>query len=110
MQYTRWYDKDEDLRNLMLLMERLPSNLQVEIAHDIIQVIIELNPTNADSYLNSLSKNVPNSYKRWYDKDFSVHGAIELIRTLDEETRSHLISHLSGSLVQILAMVKRTNK
>ena len=110
MRYARWYDKDEDLRNLMLLLEHLPLNLQVEIAHDIVQVIIELNPENADEYLNKLSENIPKSYKRWYDKDFSVHGAIELIRTLGEEERSRLIANLSGSLVQILAMVKRAGK
>lgn len=102
MQYVRWYDKDPDLSNLMKFLENLNEDIRTEVSRDLIQIILgELN-TNKDGELSVLSDFKITDYKRWYDKDISLHSAIEIIKNLDENHRAEIISLIMESIVQIL--------
>lgn len=102
MEYVRWYDKDPDLSHLMHFIESLNDEIRDEIAQDMIQILMGEICTNADGKISDLSAGTLTEYKRWYDKNPSLHSAVELIKTLDDEDRKEIISRLMESIVQIL--------
>lgn len=102
MNYVRWYDKDPDLSHLMKFMEGLTDEVREEIAQDLIQIILNELKTNQDGEISLLSDNKITEYKRWYDKNLSLHSAIEIIKNLDDEQRKEIIMLLMESIVQIL--------
>lgn len=102
MNYVRWYDKDPDLSHLMKFMESLNDEIRDEIAQDLIQIILGELETNQDSELSLLSENNKGGYKRWYDKNLSLHSAIEIIKNLGDEQRDEILSLIMESIVQIL--------
>ena len=101
--YVRWYDKDSDLSHLMAFLENLEEDLRDEIAQDLIQIILGELETNKDGEIFQLGENKITEYKRWYDKNLSLHSAVEIIKNLDDEQRKEIISLLMESIVQILA-------
>lgn len=101
--YVRWYDKDPDLSHLMTFLEGLSEEIRAEIAQDLIQIILSELKTNKDGEIFQLGESKVTEYKRWYDKNLSLHSAIEIIKNLDTEQRKEIISLLMESIVQILA-------
>ncbi len=101
--YVRWYDKDPDLSHLMTFIENLSDDIREEIAQDLIQIILSEIRTNKDSEISLLSENKITEYRRWYDKNISLHSAVEIIKNLDDDKRKEIISLLMESIVQILA-------
>lgn len=104
MNYVRWYDKDPDLSHLMKFLEGLNEEVREEIAQDLIQIILSEIKTNQDGEISILADNKITEYKRWYDKNISLHSAIEIIKNLDSEKRKEIISLLMESIVQILTV------
>ncbi len=102
MNYVRWYDKDPDLSHLMKFLESINEELRDEIAQDLIQIILGELKTNKDGEISVLAQNKLNEYKRWYDKNLSLHSAIEIIKNLDEKQRAEIISLIMESIVQIM--------
>ncbi|MBS4759213.1 MAG: hypothetical protein KHX03_00760 [Clostridium sp.] len=102
MKYVRWYDKDPDLSNLMTFLEGLNEDVREEIAQDLIQIIMSELNTNKDGEISLLADNKIIEYKRWYDKNVSLHSAIEIIKNLGTEERKEIISLIMESIVQIL--------
>ncbi len=102
MKYVRWYDKDPDLSSLMSFMESLDEEVRDEVAQDLIQIILSEIEANTDGELSHLNDNKITEYKRWYDKNLSLHSAIEIIKNLNEEQRKQIISLIMESIVQIL--------
>lgn len=102
MKYVRWYDKDPDLSSLMSFLESLNEDVRDEIAQDLIQIILSEIKTNTDGEISHLNENRITEYKRWYDKNLSLHSAIEIIKNLNDEQRQEIISLIMESIVQIL--------
>lgn len=102
MKYVRWYDKDPDLSNLMTFLEGLNEDVREEIAQDLIQIIMSELNTNKDGEISLLADNKIIEYKRWYDKNVSLHSAIEIIKNLGTKERKEIISLIMESIVQIL--------
>ncbi len=102
MKYVRWYDKDPDLSNLMTFLESLNEDVREEVAQDLIQIIMSELNTNKDGEISLLADNKIIEYKRWYDKNISLHSAIEIIKNLGTKERKEIISLIMESIVQIL--------
>lgn len=102
MNYVRWYDKDPDLSHLMSFLEGLNDEVRDEIAQDMIQILMGEICTNSDGKISDLSAVTITEYKRWYDRNISLHSAVEMIKNLDDEDRKEIISRLMESIVQIL--------
>ena len=102
MNYVRWYDKDPDLSHLMKFLESLNEDIREEIAQDLIQIILGEIRTNQDGEISILADSKITEYKRWYDRNLSLHSAVEIIKNLDTEKRKEIISLLMESKVQIL--------
>ena len=102
MKYVRWYDSDPNLSHLMSFLETLNDEIRDEIARDLIQIILSELNTDKDINLTQLGELKITNYKRWYDKNLSLHSAIELIRNLNKEHRDEIIASIMESVVQIL--------
>lgn len=103
MKYVRWYDSDPNLSHLMKFLETLNEEIREEIAHDLIQIILSELNTDKDTDLTQLGELKITNYKRWYDKNISLHSAIEIIRNLNQEHRDEIVESIMESVVQILA-------
>ena len=87
----------------MTFIENLSDDMREEIAQDLIQIILSEIKTNKDGEISLLSENKITEYRRWYDKNISLHSAVEIIKNLDDDKRKEIISLLMESIVQILA-------
>ena len=96
--YTRWYDKDKYLSVFMSILEQMPKEAQVEIASDMVLNIPHKMEHDYDNYINNLSLENPNSYKRWYDYDPTLHSAIEAMKNMNLKQRIELILSISDLL------------
>lgn len=102
MNEVRWYDKDPDLSHLMSFLEGLDEKIRDDIAQDLIQIILNELHTNQDCEISLLCENNVAVYKRWYDKNLSLHSAFEIIKNMGNIERKTIISLLTESIVQIL--------
>lgn len=101
--YVRWYDKDPDLSHLMAILESLNEEIRNEIAQDLLQIILCEIETDNDNEIFQLSENKLTEYRRWYDKNISLHSAVEIIKNLNTEKRKEIIELIMESIIQILA-------
>lgn len=102
MQYNRWYDKYENLKSLILLLERVDEDSLELIAQDFIQVIMQKYADRLDSVIKELNNNPPPRYNRWYDKNYNLHTCIEFIKTLDDNEKEELVNSLLMSLLSFI--------
>lgn len=86
----------------MAFLESLNEDVRDEVAQDLIQIILSELKTNTDGEISLLNENKITEYKRWYDKNISLHSAVEIIKNLDSEQRKEIISLIMESIVQIL--------
>ena len=98
--FARWYDKYPDLKSLLDLMENMDDYLAELIAQDFLQIIIDRYKDKFDSVIKNLSDNAPPRYKRWYDKNYTLHTCVEFIRTIEDELeKKELINTLILALL-----------
>lgn len=102
MDYIRWYDKDPDLSHFMTFMQGLNDELRDEIAQDLIQILMGEISADSDGEISVLGESKLTNYKRWYDKDITLHSAVEIIKNLDQSKRKEILENLRESIVQIL--------
>ena len=95
----RWYEKDEHLKALLSLMEDLNSDEQCEIATEIIIKASEFSDREYAKIVDEVGSFDPKDYKRWYDKNPSIHTAIEALRDLDESQRNTIINEFSQKIL-----------
>ena len=98
--YIRWYDKDKYLSLFMELVQKLPREVQLEIAADMILNIPMVLGKDYDRYINNLSQNKPVAYKRWYDFDPALHSAIEAMHDMSERERIELIMDVADIIAR----------
>lgn len=103
-EYVRWYDKDKYLGAFMMLLENLPSEIQVEVANDMLLNIHLVLKEKHDNFINSLFETSPIFYKRWYDFSPALHSAVESMQNLNKDQREELILMISDIIF------KYTNK
>jgi len=100
--FIRWYDKNPDLSHFMSFVEKLPEEIQEEIAEDLIQIISNELSINHDVELFQLTQSRVNQYRRWYDNNLSLHSAVEMIKNFDDDLRNTIIHLVMESVVQIV--------
>lgn len=102
-EYLRWYDKDPVIKEFMNALERLDQETVSLLAQDFIQTMMEDEKISADSALQSLIKNVPPGYKRWYDKNYDLHSCLEVLKSLDPEHQKLVIEKFREAMYQLIA-------
>ena len=103
--YNRWYDKYQNLKQLLTLLESVDKEYTDLIAQDFIQIIVAQYKDKFDEVIKQLNDNPPPRYSRWYDKNYDLHTCIEFIKTLDDDEKNQLINTLIVSLYSYITNV-----
>ncbi len=99
MNYNRWYDKYDNLKNLLVLLQKVDDyNIEL-IAQDFLQIILSKYKDEFDTAIQNMSNNPAPRYNRWYDKNYNLHTCIEFIKTLDDSEKEVLINSFIMSLL-----------
>ena len=104
-QYRRWYDKDPVLSSAMKTLEQSDDGQQINVAMNIIKIIIEHNIESSeyedvDDILSAVEAGVEENSKnnRWYDIDSTLKTAMTMLQNCPEETQ-HIIAKEMAKMV-----------
>ena len=110
MKYIRWYDKNPDLREVFDFIETLNEPYQIQIAHDIIQILMKDFHLDLDKELNEINKNYTFPCKRWYDQNIDIFTCFELIKGLSDELREQIIKKIIQTALFIYLEEERNDQ
>ena len=98
--YTRWYEKDECLKAFMDLLADLEPEIQCEIATDIIMKTSDYIDRDYTNIVQEVGNYNPRDFKRWYDKNPSIHLAVESLRDLKEDEREVILREFIDKILE----------
>ena len=84
MESVRWYDKNPLIKEVFEFIQKLDSPAQIEIAQDIIQILMNDINIDLDKEINEFNNENVHEYKRWYDANPDLHSAFEIIKKLPD--------------------------
>ena len=96
---TRWYDKNQGLKNILNFLENAPQEIRINVAIDIIQFITQENFASINELAEFSKTNYIGQANRWYDADYTVHSAIEMLKLLTEQELYIVINEIASSIV-----------
>lgn len=94
MEKIRWYDKNPDLKEIFEFIKQLDKQVQNEIAHDILQILMNDITLNLDEKLNKISTDYNYECKRWYDENIDLFSSFEIIKELPEFQKRDVINKI----------------
>jgi hypothetical protein len=97
--FTRWYDKDEQLKLIMSTLEHASDDLKLSIAADLIQMVIDEKVPNTDDFIEDVNVEYVPIRRRWYDKFESLHSAIEMLKFVHGNEKSQILKELIESII-----------
>lgn len=98
--FSRWYDKFEELKKILTFLEKRSPEEQNDIAQEIMQIIFtdaDLSVQNSMKYIDS-AKEFPQ--KRWYDKFPALSNSLEVIKQLEEKHRQFVLMKIMEAIYQ----------
>ena len=101
MEYTRWYDRNPELKEAFTLIEGLDVSIQEQIAQDLIQILMNDFGLNLDAEINRISQGYTYECKRWYDKNIDFFTAFEIIKTLPENSQNEIVKQIIETVLMI---------
>src|SRR5574344_635523 len=100
MSYSRWYDKNPDLKDLFDFMEKFSENLKREVAQEIIQILMTEFDFDMDKEISKMSEACSYEYRRWYDYNIDMYTSFELIKKMDYETQNIAVEKISAMILR----------
>lgn len=100
----RWYDKDPVLSKAMKILETSEDKFQIQVAINLIKVIIEHNIENntfssIDDIISAVEKGRnPKGNDRWYDIDSTLRTAIQMLEDCPADMHG-MIAHQIADMV-----------
>lgn len=101
MENRRWYDKDPILSKAMRILETSGDKFQIQVALNLIKVIIEHN-IESDSFktvediLEAVEQGrCEKGNERWYDIDLTIKTAVQMLENCSEETQSKIARNIA---------------
>lgn len=98
-QYTRWYDQDNQLKVIMETLEQMEEDVQVSVALDLIQMVLGAQLDDSDGVIEKINETYFPIRRRWYDRDETVHSAVELLKHIDKNERKDLLTEIIYSII-----------
>jgi len=98
MNYKRWYDKNEILKQIMEMLEKSDPNTRNDIANDIIQLIIN-KQYDIDNFIQIIYNQDSSARNRWYDQDETMHSAVEMLKSTDENEKKELFNEILNTIL-----------
>ncbi|MGN1124673.1 MAG: hypothetical protein ACI4SM_00665 [Candidatus Gastranaerophilaceae bacterium] len=98
MEAKRWYEKISDINDLVLFVEKLSPENQDEVAQHFFQILIYECGIDLDKEFSKFSEN-DYSYKRWYDNNYQISSALELLKHLPEDVQNFVVNRVLTDVV-----------
>lgn len=96
MDQRRWYDRDPILSKAMRILETSDDKFQIQVALNLIKVIIEHNiETNTFNTVEDILKAVDEGRcekgnERWYDIDLTLKTSVQMLENCSQEMQSKI--------------------
>ena len=98
MMKKRWYEKNPDLTELINFIQSLDVEKQNIIAQHLLQILINECGIDLDKEISAIStKNY--SYNRWYDKNYDISTALELLKNLSEVKQQFVVKRIVTEII-----------
>lgn len=94
--YTRWYDCDEHIQLLIETLKLADDDMKILISTDIIQLILNDKCPDIDSLIEKID---PKFRRRWYDRNETVHSAVELLKYIKQKEKEELLKEVLSSVI-----------
>lgn len=107
MSYTRWYDKDINLKAFMQVLESMSDEAKIEVTEEILQLLMQNYSPNTDELIEELDGQYIPVRRRWYDKIESLHSAIEILRLTDTQERKVILDEIFRTIIELVDKYKR---
>lgn len=101
MKYSRWYDKDNNLKIIVETLEKMSDGIKLSVANDIIQMVMERSDT--DRVIEVLNSSYIADRRRWYDANETLHSAVELLKYIEETERTYILYEIAASIIHFQA-------
>jgi hypothetical protein len=98
MEFTRWYDKDEQLKALMQTLEHVNDDIKLSVAADLLQMVLESKCPNTDDFIDDLNAEYLPVRRRWYDRFETLHSTVEIIKNTEGDEKRELIKEIMYSI------------
>ncbi|MBQ2644537.1 hypothetical protein IJG14_03070 [bacterium] len=101
----RWYDKDPILSRSMSTLEHSDDKTQIQVALNIIKIIIEHNIayseySGVEDIINAVDEGLVNQgHSRWYDIDKTLRAAITMLENSDSEVQIEVAKQMAKMVV-----------
>lgn len=101
----RWYDKDPVLSRSMGILEHSDDKTQIQVALNIIKIIIEHNIayseySEVEDIINAVDEGLVNQgHSRWYDIDKTLRVAINMLENSEQEVQSEVAVQMAKMVV-----------
>ena len=110
--YSRWYDKDPVLSMSMRTLANSDDASQIQVALNLIKVIIEHNIKshefkNVEDIMSVVEDGViQRGVNRWYDLEKTVRTAIQMLEKCSPETRQKVALDMAQIVIENIVMDK----
>lgn len=101
----RWYDKDPVLSRSMRTLELSDDTTQIQVALNIIKIIIEHNIayseySSVEEIIDAVDEGLVNKgHSRWYDIDKTLRTAISMLEQSDEDIQINIAKEMAKMVV-----------
>lgn len=101
----RWYDKDPVLSRSMRTLEHSDDKTQIQVALNIIKIIIEHNIayseySGVEEIIDAVDEGLVNQgHSRWYDIDKTLRAAITMLENSDQEVQIAVAKQMAKMVV-----------
>lgn len=100
----RWYEQNPDLNEVVNFIQSLDFDDRVVVAKYLLQILISECNINIDEELSKISTH-DYSYNRWYDDNFDLSTAFELLKKLSKVEQDFVVSRFLSEIV--MSFVKK---
>lgn len=99
MKPKRWYEKSSQLKIILQTLETLKDDVLINVANDIIQIILEHQAEFTDEFIEKVNNIYYPLGRRWYDKNQTISSAIEMIKHVDDEQKPEILTEILYSIL-----------
>ena len=99
MAYTRWYDKDNQIKIIMDTLEKIDDEIKISVAVDLIQIVMGSKITEADEFIDELNSEYVPVRRRWYDRNETLHSAVEMLKHVEGDEKRELLKEILFSIM-----------
>jgi aminopeptidase-like protein len=101
---------DEQLKLVMSTLEHVSDDQKLSVAADLIQMVIEARVPDTDDFIEDINLEYVPIRRRWYDKFESLHSAIEMLKFVSGDEKSHVLKELIESIIYFQNNASSNNK